>query len=347
MLAVVLQPGQEVALREVPEPGPPGPGEVLVRVTTAAICGSDLHARQGLTPGLGPGTIMGHEFVGVVAEAGPGVTRFRPGDRVAAPAAVWCGACPACRRGQTQYCARGGIWGGGEVFGPGLAGAQTALVRAPFADHCLCPIPDQVGDDQAVFVGDVFSTGYHAALEGRIQTGDVVAVLGCGPIGLAAVIAAWQFGPRQVLAVDTMDNRLDLARHYGATPLDARQGPAGQRIREATGGGGADVVIEAIGHPETFSQALLAVRRGGTVSVVGIFSSKVEFPLGRLSAHGVNISMGLGSLMHMDRLMGLLDAGRVDLAPLVTHVFPLKQALEAYDLFENRKDQCLKVLLKP
>jgi alcohol dehydrogenase len=347
MLAVVLQPDHLFALRQVPEPAPCGPGEVLVRVSAAAICGSDLHAKHGLIPGIQPGTIMGHEFVGVVVDRDQAVTRFKPGDRVAAPAAVWCGVCPACRRGQVQYCARGGIWGAGDIYGPGLEGCQTQLVRVPHADQCLCPIPDGVSDEAAVFVGDVLSTGFHAALQGGIQAGDSVVVLGCGPIGLASLLCAWQFGPRQVLAVDTMDNRLALARHYGATALDARQGRVAEQVREATGGAGADVVIEAIGNPDTFLLAMDLVRRGGSVSVVGMFSSKVSFPLGKMAAHGINLSMGLGSLLHMDRLMGLLERGRLDIKPLVTHVFSLEQALEAYDLFENHKDQCLKVLIKP
>lgn len=347
MLAVVLQPGNRLALEDVPQPRLQGPGEVMVRVTTAAICGSDLHTKAGLVPGVAPGTIMGHEFVGRVVEAGPAVTRFRPGDRVAAPASIWCGSCPACRRGEVQYCAKGGIWGGGDIYGPGLAGAQTELVRVPFADACLCAIPEGVADEQAVFVGDVLSTGYHAALQGRIRTGDVVAVLGCGPIGQAAVISAWQFGPGRVLAADALDNRLALAGTFGAEPLDVRRAPASEQIRRATGGAGADVVIEAIGLPATFLEALASVRREGVVSVVGMFSSKVEFPLGRMAAHGVSIHMGLGSLLHMDRLMGLLASGRLDLSPLVTHEFGLDQAMEAYALFEEHKDECLKVLLKP
>ncbi len=347
MLAVVLQPEQRLKLEQVPEPVLRGPDEVLVRVSAAAICASDLHAKHGLIPGIKTGTVMGHEFVGVVEQAGAAVTRFKPGDRVAAPAAVWCGVCPDCRRGDVQHCRQGGIWGAGEIYGPGLDGAQTCLVRAPFADQCLCPIPDNVPDEQAVFVGDVLSTGYHAASQANIRAGDLVVVLGCGPVGLAAIICAWLFGPRQVLAVDTMANRLELARRYGATPLDARAGGLAEQVAQASGGAGADAVIEAIGNPDTFLQALKLVRRGGSVSVVGMFSSKVEFPLGRMAAHGLKLSMGLGSLAHMDRLMDLLACGRLDLAPLVTHVFSLEQAIEAYDLFENHKDQCLKVLLKP
>ncbi|WP_028321859.1 zinc-dependent alcohol dehydrogenase [Desulfatiglans anilini] len=347
MKAVVLMEGHRVGMAEVPEPRLQKNDDVLVQVTAAAICGSDIHIKHGQLPGIAPGTVMGHEFVGVVRETGADVSRFEPGDRVSVPAAVWCGTCPACRRGQIQYCPNGGVWGGGEFFGKGLAGAQTSYVRVPYADMCLTPIPDQVSDEQAVFVGDVFSTGYHAALEGGIATGDTVAVFGCGPIGLAALISAWQMGPREVFAVDMFDNRLEIAQRYGATIVDAREENAVERLREATGGEGVDAVIEAIGNPATFQQALRSVRRGGTVSVVGLFPAPVEFPLNELAYYGVRINMGLGSLAHMPQLMGLLEAGRVDLTPLATHSFALEDAVEAYDLFENRKDACIKVILKP
>ncbi|VBB43098.1 conserved hypothetical protein [uncultured Desulfatiglans sp.] len=347
MKAVVLMEGQRVGMAEVPEPRLQKNDDVLVEVKAAAICGSDIHIKHGQLPGIAPGTVMGHEFVGVVRETGGDVSRFKPGDRVSVPAAVWCGTCPACRRGQIQYCPNGGVWGGGEFFGKGLAGAQTSYVRVPYADMCLTPIPDQVSDEQAVFVGDVFSTGYHAALEGGIATGDTVAIFGCGPIGLAALVSAWQMGPREVFAVDMFDNRLEIARHYGATVVDAREENAVERLREATGGEGVDAVIEAIGNPATFQQALRSVRRGGTVSVVGLFPAPVEFPLNELAYYGVRINMGLGSLAHMPQLMGLLEAGRVDLTPLATHSFALEDAVEAYDLFENHKDACIKVILKP
>lgn len=347
MKAVVLQTGNQFAVEEVPEPKLQKNNDVIIKVTKAAICGSDIHAKHGLIPGIAPGTVIGHEFVGVVEEVGSDVTRFKPGDRVDAPAATWCGICPACKRDEVQYCVNGGVWGGGEIFGKGLAGAQTSYVRVPYADTCLTPIPDNVSDDQAVFVGDVFSTGYHAAYQGHIQTGDIVVIFGCGPIGLGALVSAWQFGPRQVLTVDMLDNRLALAKHYGATIIDGREGNVVERIREATDGGGADVAIEAIGNTDTFQQALKSVRRGGMVSVVGLFPAPVEFPLQELAFYGIRLSMGLASLSRMSRLMGLLESGRVDLTPLVTHTFALDNALDAYDLFENRKDQCLKVLLEP
>ncbi|MFZ5500457.1 MAG: zinc-binding dehydrogenase, partial [Candidatus Micrarchaeota archaeon] len=226
-------------------------------------------------------------------------------------------------------------------------GAQTSYVRVPFADVCLTPIPDSVPDEQAVFVGDVFSTGFYAASEGHIRPGDTVVIYGCGPIGLGALISAWQFGPKRVFSVDMLDNRLQLAREYGAEVLDAREGNIVERIREATDGLGADVAIEAIGNPVTFLQAVQSVRRGGKVSVVGLFPFPVELPIHELGFYSLKISMGLADVSHMSSLMGLVESGRVDLSKLATHAFALSDAMEAYNLFENHKDQCLKVLLKP
>lgn len=347
MKAVVLKLGNKLALEDVPEPDLQENDDVIVKVTTTAICGSDIHVKQGLIPGISPDTVMGHEFVGVVEKVGRDVTLFKSGDRVAAPAAIWCGICPACKRGDVQYCINGGVWGGGEIFGRGLSGVQTSYVRVPYADNCLTPIPNNVPDEQAVFVGDVFSTGYHAALEGHIKVGDTVAIFGCGPIGLGSLVSAWQFGPKQVLAVDMLPNRLALAKHYGATAIDARKGDIVAQIRGATGGEGADAVIEAIGKPETFLAAIRSVRRGGTVSVVGLFTGPVEFPVQELVPYGLRLSMGLGNLSRMSQLMSLLESGRANLSQLVSHSFTLDDALEAYDLFENHKERCIKVLLKP
>jgi alcohol dehydrogenase len=347
MQAVVFKGIEQLVLEEVPEPQLQENSDVLVGVTAAAICGSDIHIKHGLIPGVAPGTIMGHEFVGVIDQTGSEVTRFKPGDRVAAPASVWCGICPACRRGEVQYCITGGVWGGGELFNMQLSGVQTSAVRVPFADMCLTPVPDGVPDEQAVFVGDVFSTGYHAAHEGNITMGDTVVIFGCGPIGLAALVSAWQFGPKQVLAVDMLPNRLALAKHFGGEPIDASQGSVVEQIQKAAGGTEADVVIEAVGSQETFSDALRSVRRGGTVSVVGLFPGSVDFPLQDLALSGLRLSMGLGNLSRMNQLMALLESGRVDLSPLVTHTFSLDDALEAYDLFEHHKEKCIKVVLKP
>lgn len=347
MKGVVIQPENKLALTDVQEPKIKEDSDVIVRVTTSAICGSDVHAKHGFIPGAGPGTLLGHEFVGVVEEAGRAVKKFQPGDRVNAAAATWCGTCPSCKRGDVQYCVNGGVWGGGEVFGKGLPGAQTSYIRVAYADNCLVHIPDGVPDEQAVFVGDVFSTGFHAANEGNIEAGDSVVIFGCGPIGLGALVSAWQFGAKQVICVDMLENRLQLAKNYGAQVIDANGGNVVEQVWEANKGEGADVAIEAIGSPPAFLQALKSVRRGGTVSVVGLFPAPVEIPIHETAFYGVKIKMGLGSLTKMPKLMGLIERGKVDLGPLATHTFSLNEAMSAYDLFENEKDKCLKVLLKP
>jgi threonine dehydrogenase-like Zn-dependent dehydrogenase len=347
MKAVILKDGNSLAVENVPEPRLQAVHEAIVRVTAAAICGSDVHGKNGMVPGVHPGNVMGHEFMGVVEEVGEGVLRLKRGDRVAAAPATWCGVCPSCRRGYEQACVNGGVWGGGDIFGRGLAGAQTSYIRVPFADNCLASVPDSIPDDEAVLVGDVFQTGYHATYEGHIGTGDTVAIFGCGPIGLGALIAAWQFGPQQVLCVDIFSNRLSVASELGAVPINAgTEDPVGE-IRTLTSGEGADVVIEAIGNPQTFLQSLRSVKRGGSVSVVGIFPGPAEFPLNEMSVYGVRISMGLGHISRMSQLMALLERGRVRLNPLITHSFSLEDAPEAYHIFENHKDRCLKVLLKP
>ena len=349
MKAVVIKAGGEIGLENVPKPRLLKNDEAIVKVTAAAICGSDLHAKHGLLPGIQPGDVIGHEFVGVVAEVGPYVTRFKPGDRVTAPPAYWCGSCPACRRGDISYCHNGGIYGVGDLISRGYQGAQTSYIRIAYADNCLVSIPDGISDEQAVLVPDVFQTGYHAAYEGHIEVGDTVVVFGCGPIGLGAAISAQMFGPRQVLCVDMRDMRLGLAKRYGAMPIDARKEDAMERIRELTGGEGADVAIEAVGIPGVFLQALQSVRRFGSVSVVGVFSQAAEFPLQEYCAkgNGVRLSIGLGYIGRTAKLFGLLESGRVDLSPFITHTFPLSEALEAYEVFENHQDDCIKVVLKP
>lgn len=349
MKAVVIKPGTQFGLEEVHKPQLMRNDEAIVKITTAAICGSDLHVKNGLIPGVEPGNLIGHEFVGVVSEVGASVTQFKPGDRVTAPPAYWCGICPACRRGDISYCSNGGIYGCGTTLSKGYQGAQAEYIRVAYADNCLSIVPDSIPDEQAVIVPDVFQTGYHAAYEGHINVGDTVVIFGCGPIGMGALISAQLFGPKQVLVVDMRDNRLAVAKQYGAVAIDARKENVAERIRELTDGEGADVAIEAVGVPRAFSQALGSVRRFGTVSVVGAFSEAAELPLQNYCAkgNGVRLSIGLGYIGRTSKLLGLVESGRVDLKPFVTHVFPLDKAMEAYELFENHPDDCIKVLLKP
>ncbi len=348
MRAVVVKKDEQIGVEDVPEPSLKESSDVLVRVTLAAICGSDVHIKHGRIPGIEPGTILGHEFVGIVQEVGAGVQRFQVGDRVVSPPAASCGTCAACRSGVLQNCPESSMYGGGPFMSPmGLDGVQTQLVRVPHADFVLTPIPAAVPDEQAVLVGDMFNTGYHAAHEARIGVADTVAVSGCGPVGLCAVLSARQFGPSRVFAIDLFDNRLALAERYGATPIDLRQGDPVEQIRAATGGEGVDVVLEASGNTGAFLDATRMIKKYGTISCVGLFGGPVEFPLQELIFRGIKVVMGLGNVVHIPTLMKLVEHGRVDLSPIGTHTFPLESATEAYELFENHKDQCLKVFLKP
>jgi threonine dehydrogenase-like Zn-dependent dehydrogenase len=347
MKALTIKGENRLAVEDVQIPRLSRDHEAIIRVTTAALCGSDLHAKHGVIPGIVPGTVIGHEFVGIVEEVGSFVARFKPGDRVTAPPAFWCGNCPASKRGNISYCHNGGWYGGGDMFGKGYQGAQAEYLRVPYADNCLVRVPNSIDDDQAVLVGDVFQTGYHAAYEGHIEAGDTVVIFGCGPIGLGALISARLFGPKTVFCVDMRDQRLAIAKHFGGTPIDGRVEDIIERIREVTDGEGADVAIEAVGLPETFLKALRAVRRIGTVSVVGVFGAPVEFPIQELLYHGARISIGLGYVGRTKALLNLVEFKQVDLSPLVTHTFSLDKAVDAYDLFENHQDKCMKVLLKP
>ncbi len=348
MRAVVLRPGGQIAIEAVAEPSLREPSDVLVRVTLAAICGTDVSIKHGNIPGIEAGTVLGHEYVGVIEQTGSAVCRFRVGDRVASPPALFCGTCPACRAGILQNCAETSMYGGGTFMSPmGLDGVQTELVRVPNADFVLTPIPDSVPDEQAVLVVDMFNTGFHAACEANIQVSDTVAVSGCGPVGLCAVLAAWQYGPSRIFAIDLFDNRLKVAAQYAALPVDIRKGDPVKQIMAATNGEGVDVVLEASGSTAAFVDATRMIKKYGTVSCVGLFKEAVEFPVHELVFSGIKVAMGLGNVGHLPKLMKLAEHGRVDLTPLGTHCFPLEEALAAYDLFENHKDQCLKVFLKP
>ena len=348
MKAVVLGQGDYIEVAEVPDARLEQPRDAVVRVTAAAICGSDIKAKHHAVSGIDAGAIIGHEFVGVVKEVGSDVVCFKPGDRVGTVPAISCGVCQACRSAVPQNCDLLSMYGGGPIWGPmGNDGCQAELVRVPLADMALTVIPDSVPDEEAVLVFDMLSTGYHAAHEARIRTGDAVAVAGCGPVGLCAILAAWQFGPRQVFAIDMYDNRLAVAKQYGAVPVDLRAGDPVEQIMAATDGKGVEAVLEASGNAQAFLSATRMIAKFGTISCVGLYSEAVEFPIQELILRGIHVVMSFGNLSHVPRLMELVKHGRVDLRPIVTHSFALDDAPKAYDLFEHHKAQCLKVLLRP
>ncbi|MGZ4146361.1 MAG: zinc-binding dehydrogenase, partial [Actinomycetota bacterium] len=304
------------------------------------------HFLHGKAP-LEPGDVIGHEAVGVIEEVGGAVARFRPGDRVVTAFHIVCGACWFCRNGQTQLCDEWRMLGAG-LFGGDLPGAQAELVRVPIADVNLLPVPDGVDDERAVFVGDVLTTAWYGASISEIRAGDAVAVVGAGPVGFLVAQAALGLGAGKVLSLDRLADRLALVEQAGATPIDVTARNAKTAVDEATGGRGADVAIDAVGHPDAFLSALDVVRRGGRVTVVGVYTGeRVDMQLGVWWARALDIRLGGICPVHAwwDGALDELRAGRLDPTPLVSHRLPLEDAADGFALFDARR--ATKVLLRP
>jgi alcohol dehydrogenase len=346
MRAVVFDGDGLVVVRDVAEPVLEDAHDAIVRVRVAAICGSDLHFLHGKAP-LERGDVIGHEAVGVVEAAGDGVTSFSPGDRVVISFHIACGRCWFCRRGQTQLCDRWRMLGAG-LFGGDLAGAQAELVRVPMADVNLLAVPDEVDDERAVFVGDVLTTGWYGASVSEIREGETVAVVGAGPVGFLLVQAARARGAGTVLVLEREAERLVLAERAGGVPVDVTARNPRTAVDEATGGRGADVVIDAVGHPEAFASAIDVVRRGGRVTVVGMYTGeRIDAPLGVWWARALDLRFAGICPVHAwwDRAMEEVRSGRLDPMPLVSHRMPLDDAAEGFALFDARR--ATKVLLRP
>ncbi len=346
MRAVVYRDVDDVRVEEVPDPRIVDPGDAIVRVTTTAICGSDLHFFHGKAP-LEPGETIGHEAVGIVDQVGPEVRRFGPGDRVAVAFVIACGWCWFCRQGQTGLCEDYRNLGAG-IFGGGLGGAQAEYLRVPVADVNLLRVPEGVDDERAVFAGDVLTTGVYAAERAGIATGETVAVVGAGPVGYCTVLAALARAAGDVMAIDVEPRRLALAEAAGALAVNAAERNPETTTAERTGGRGADVAIDAVGTPAAFRRTLEVVRRGGRVVVAGLYASEiVEAQLGVWWARGLDVRFTGICPVHAwwEETMAGMAAGRLDPAPLVSHRMPLDEAPAAYGLFDRR--EATKVLLLP
>jgi threonine dehydrogenase-like Zn-dependent dehydrogenase len=344
--AVVYQDVRKVSVGDVPEPAIEDPRDAVVRITTAAICGSDLHFYNGKAP-LSPGDPIGHEGVGVVEQAGPGVERFRPGDRVVLSFDVVCGNCWYCRHGQTSLCEELRNFGAG-LFGGGLGGTQAEKVRVPYADTNLLAIPDGMQDERALFVGDNLTTGYYGAAIAGIRPLDTVAVVGAGPVGFFCVQAARLHGAKEVLALDMEPDRLALAEKVGAVPINVKERNPQMAVCGMTEGRGADVVIEAVGSLPAYQTAIEVVRRGGTLSVVGMYvTESVEIPLGVYWTRALDVKFAGICPVHTwwDRAMEAVRSGRIDPLPIISHTLPLAEAPRGYELFDAR--EATKVILKP
>ena len=346
MRAMVFHgPGQR-AWEEVPDPQLQEPTDAVVKVETTTICGTDLHILKGDVPAVTDGRILGHEGVGVVTEVGEGCTKVKVGDRVIISCISKCMECDYCRAGLTSHCSTlGGI---GWVFGHLVDGTQAEYVRVPFADHGLIPLPEGVTAEQGVMLSDILPTGFEIGVQyGAVKEGDVVVVVGAGPVGLAAIMTAGPSGASKIIAVDTNDFRLQAARDFGATDTVVAGPDALEQIRALSRDGeGVDVAIEAVGLPETFATCLDSIRPGGRVANAGVHGVPVSFPIERDWINNITITTGLVNATTTEALLDDIKAGRIAPEKFVTHRFTFDQWEEAYDTFSRAADeQALKVIV--
>jgi threonine dehydrogenase-like Zn-dependent dehydrogenase len=322
------------------------PRDVIIAVELAGICGSDLHVYRGKEVGLDVGTILGHELLGRVVDAGQQVAGLI-GQRVVAAFSSSCGNCFFCNRDLTARCEFGRLLGWVEE-GEGLHGAQAELVRVPLADTSVARVPETVGATEALFAGDILSTGIFAATSGGVRPGDAVAVIGCGPVGLMCAAAAQEAGAAVVWALDPIEARLELARRFGAVPLRLEASPV-EVVGEATAGRGADVVLEAVGTPEASRLAYDLIRPGGVIAAAGVHTEPVlAFSPGEAYDKNLTYRAGRSSAFpFMPRAFEIARSGRYPLAAVVSHELPLAEGPRGYDMFDRKLDHCTKVLLRP
>jgi alcohol dehydrogenase len=384
MKALVFHSPRNVSVDTVDDPQIKDNRDAIIKITSTAICGSDLHIYNGLVPQARP-LVLGHEFMGIVEEVGSGVTNLKRGDRVVVPFPISCGKCWYCQQNETTHCENsndnygqdGGIlkdkgaalFGYTDLYG-GYDGGQAELVRVPYADFGPRKVPDSMTDEQILFTTDIFPTGWASIDWAELKGGETVAVFGSGPVGIMAMKSAWAQGAKRVFAIDTRDYRLDIAKKSAnAETINIEKENAVEIIRAATNGRGADVCVDAVGlEPDmnvlekvavtmgrqagsgkVMDECLTAVRRGGTVTVVGVYATPYnQFPWGQAFEKGVKMRMGQVPVhKYIDKLIEMVDSGKIVLDDIITHKLPLKEAAHGYKIFNDRDDNCLKVVLKP
>jgi threonine dehydrogenase-like Zn-dependent dehydrogenase len=379
---------KNVQVLDVPDPKILNERDAIVKITSTAICGSDLHLYDGFVPSMVTGDILGHEFMGEVVEVGRGVNNLRVGDRVVVPFPIACGNCGACQAGAYSLCENSnpnawmaekmwghspaGIFGYSHLLG-GYAGGQAEYARVPFADVGPLKVPDGMADEQALFLSDIFPTGYMGAEMCNIQPGDVIAVWGAGPVGLFAMKSAFLLGAERVIAIDRFPYRLQMARDkVGAEIINYEQTDVFEALKEMTAGRGPDACIDAVGmeahghhgysydrakqavmmetdRPIALREAILSCRNGGTVSVIGVYGGFIDkFPMGAVVNRSLTIKSGQTHVhRYMRPLLQMIEDGRIDPSFVITHTMSLEEAPHAYDIFVNKEDDCVKVVLKP
>lgn len=347
MHGLTFQGRERIQYASVPDPRLEAPRDVIVRIDLAAICGSDLHPYFERERGLDHGTVMGHEAVGTVVEAGA-ESGWKAGDRVFTPFTTNCGTCFYCTSGLTCRCTQGQLFGWVER-GAGLQGLQAEYARIPLADATVMAVPDGVTPEEALLLGDVLATGYFAAAQADTLPGGVSVVVGAGPVGLMAVVGARECGAARIFSIDPVAGRRALAAGFGAEPIDPGAGNPVDVVRAATNGRGADAVIETVGHRDAAQLAFDLVRPGGTISTVGVHTDPA-FPFTPVDAYNRNLTYRVGrcpARHYMARLVPLVQSQKYDFSPILSHRLPLERGAEGYRLFADRAAGCTKVILVP
>ena len=329
----------------VPDPVIQAPTDVIVRVDTATICGTDLHILKGDVPECEPGTVLGHEAVGTIVEVGSAVTSFQIGNKVLVPCVTACGRCRFCKQSRYGQCSGGGGW----IFGHLINGLQAEYARVPFADTSLYEVPAGLTDEQVLFLSDIMPTSFEVGvLNGQVRPGDTVAIVGAGPIGLAAIMTAKLYTPGRIVAIDLSDARLASAKEFGADiTINNGKDDAVKKVFELTGGLGADVTMEAVGVPAAFELATDLVRPGGHVANIGVHGKPATLHLERLWIRDITITTGLVDTYSVPQLLSLIEGGRLDPTKFATHQFPMADVMSAYDVFADAANtKALKVVLQ-
>lgn len=346
MKAVVYKGIGDFQLEERPVPEIIDSKDAIVKVTLTSICSSDIHIKHGAVPKAVPGTIVGHEFVGEVIQVGSGVKKFKPGDRVTVNVETFCGECFFCKRGFVNNCQDKD---GGWALGCRIDGGQAEYARVPYADNGLNLIPEKVTNEQALFVGDILATGYWAAAISEIKPADTVVVLGAGPTGLCALECIKLYGPEKVIVVDTMDERLALAKEHGVADITIN--PLKENVEEVvlthTYGRGADVVLEVAGGKETFQMAWKVARPNAIVSIVALYEEAQQMPLPQMYGKNLTFKTGGVDASACEDILKLIACGKIDTTYLITHKEKLENIMEAYKIFENKEDGVIKIAIEP
>lgn len=389
MKAVCWHGANDVRVETVPDPKILNPRDAIIKITSTAICGSDLHLYDGFIPTMEKGDILGHEFMGEVVDLGSEVKNVKIGDRVVVPFTISCGNCFFCNRDLWSLCdnsnpnawmaekmmghSPSGLFGYSHLFG-GYAGGQAEYARVPFADVGLFKIPEGLTDDQVLFLTDIFPTGYMAAENCQIEPGDTVAIWGCGPVGQFAIKSAFLLGADRVIAIDRIPERLQMAKEQGnAEIINYEEVDAGEALKEMTGGRGPDACLDAVGmeahgtgldalydkakqavrletdRPTALRQVIVACRKGGKVSLAGVYGGFLDkVPMGAAFNKGLSFKMGQTHVhRYLKPLLEHIQNGKIDPSFVITHKMNLEDAPKGYEIFKHKKDNCIKVVLKP